>query len=249
MSENQAAYGFSDDKPTSGGISFGLNSGVTRMTNFAFNPNGGKDGEQQEVLDVVFDIDGKETNNRMFPVTKAFLPNNGGETTDPNHDAFKKAMQEFNGTVVHIMKAFVPEEQLKAALSVPIASFQQFCNVCVNLLPSDYKNRKLDVFGQWQWQMTGENSRTFVNLPRNVKHGRFICAHVAPVNGPWVTTNPNGGLVYLDGDGNKHPFNRNKWFMGSNFAKQQAEESMSDIQPNIQPGTAPNATGGSQTWE
>jgi hypothetical protein len=228
MSENQASYGFGDDTPKSGpSLNFGLNSGVSRMTMFQYNPNGGKDGAPQEILDIKFEANGKEINYRMFPVTRAFIKG-GGETTDPTHEAFKTAMQEFNGNVVHILKAFVPVEQIKAALSIPISGFAQFCNVCVNLLPVDYNKKRLDLFGQYQWAISGENTRTFINLPKNVKHGRWICASVQP-EGAWTESRINGGLAYVDAGGKNHPFTRNKWYMDSNFAKLQKEDSMDDV--------------------
>jgi len=228
MSEEQATYGFGDDTPKSGpALNFGLNSGVTRMTKFQFNPNGGKDGAPQEVLDIAFEINGKEISYRKFPIVKAFIKG-GGETTDPTHEAFKTAMQEFNGTIVHILKAFVPVENIKAALSVPISSFSQFCNVCANILPPDYNKKRLDVFGQYQWQITGDNTMTFVNLPNNVKHGKWICAYVQP-EGEWKESKLNGGLSYVDNAGKAHPFTRNKWYMDSNFANQQKEDSLDDI--------------------
>ena len=228
MSNNQENYGFGDDTPKTGqSLNFGLNQGVTRMTQFGFNPNGGANGATQEVLDVKFEIAGKEVNYRIFPVKKAFTKDNV-EITDPSHEAFKAAVQEVNATVVHILRAFVSLDQIKAALSVPINSFQQFCNVSALILPADYNKKRLDVFGQYQWRITGENTRTFVNLPKNVKHGRWLCASVVP-QGSWKKTDVNGGLAYIDDAGNKHPFERNAWYINSAFAHVQKEDTIDDI--------------------
>ena len=238
---SQETYGYSDDTSNSGpALNFGLNSGVARMTHFAFNPNGGKEGTPQEVLDVKFEVNGKEVNYRLFPIEKAFIKG-GGETTDPSHEAFKSAIQEFNASVVHILKAFVPVEMIKQALSVPIANFAQFCNVTTNILPTDFRNKRLDIFGQWQWQMTGENTVTFTNIPKNVKHGKWLCAHIPPV-GQWVESKLNGGLAYIDSENHSHPFSRNKWFMDSNFARQQREDSLSDVTPNVTASPASSAS-------
>ncbi len=224
-------YGFEDDKSKSGpALNFGLNSAAGTLIKFGYNPNGGKDGVAQEVLDIVFSIGGKEISYRMFPVTKAFGENNT-EVIDPAHPKFQEAVKEFNASVVHIMKAFVPVATLKTALSMPISNFQQFCNICTNLLPANGKEIKLDFFGQWQWKITGENNTTFVNLPRNVKHGKWLCAHIAPVGGEWKESKVNG-LKYVDEAENEHPFTRNKWYMDSNFAKQQKEESVDDVDVN-----------------
>lgn len=225
MSEdNSGSYGYEDDGgQQSGGLSFGLNAGVTNMVKFEFNPNGGKDGAEGEALDVVFNINGKDVSYRMFPVTKTFDKNNV-EITDPRHPEMKRAMKEFNAVIVHILHAFVSKETLKVALGVPIGSFKQFCNVATNVLPKNFNEVNLDIFAQWQWQLTGDNNKTYLRLPKNMKHGKWVCPHIPPVGGEWEELRLNGALSYKDTDGNKHPFSRQKWFMESNFAEQQAED-------------------------
>jgi len=235
--ENDNIYGFEDDKSQSGGgLGFGLNAGVTSMKTFEFNPNGGKDGAEQEALDVVFNVDGRDISYRMFPVTKAF--DNNVEVTDVRHPAMVQAVKDFNSIIVHILHAFVEKDAIKLALSVPIASFKQFCTIARSILPTNFDTKQLDIFAQWQWSITGDNDKTYPRLPKNMKHGKWLCAHIPPASGQWEEIRLNGKLTYKsptkDVDGRvistaTHPFSRTKWFMESNFATQQSDESLDDI--------------------
>jgi hypothetical protein len=236
-------YGYEDDNQAQvDGLSFGLNSGITRLVKFEFNPNGGADGATQDALDVVFEIGGREISYRMFPVNKAF-DKEGNEITDVKHPAMKKAFKEFNATIVHILSAFVSKDTIKTAFSAPINNFKQFCDVAKAVLPADFNTIILDVFGQYQWQITGDNDKTYVRLPspRHIKYGKWVCKHIPPAGGEWKQVRLNGGLQYKDGNGNTHPFKRNKWFMSSNFAEQQSSEV-------IIPETAGTDTG-TTDWE
>jgi len=247
MSEN--VYGFEDDKTQSGGgLIFGLNSGVTRLVKFEFNPNGGKDDAEQEALDVVFNVDGRDVSYRMFPVTRAYDDN--AEITDPRHPAMQKAIKEFNSIIVHILHAFVPKEAIKTALSIPIASFKQFCTTAQTILPKDFSNKPLDIFAQWQWSISGDNERTWLRLPKNMKHGKWICAHIPPLGGQWNEIRLNGGLKYKSTDPETkkmitHPFDRSKWFMDSNFAEMQSDAVLDDISTDSHAATGEET---SQNW-
>ena len=80
-----------------------------------------------------------------------------------------------------------------------------------------------------------------------MKHGKWLCAHIAPLGGEWNETKLNGSLKYKSTDGAKtitHPFDRSKWFMTSNFAEQQSDEVLDDI------STDSHATGDTegQNW-
>jgi hypothetical protein len=232
MSEN--TYGYADDaSEQGGGMVFGLNAGVTKMVKFEFNANGGKDGAAQEALDIVFNISGKDVSYRMFPVTKTYGDNNE-EITDIAHPAMQKAIKEFNAVIVHILHTFVPKETIKTALSVPINGFKQFCNIAANILPKDFANMPVDIFAQWQWQITGDNTKTYLRLPKNMKHGKWLAKHIAPIGGEWKEMKLNGSLSYQDSNGTKHPFTRTKWFMSSNFAAQQSDEEEVNIDSSSQ---------------
>lgn len=249
MSEKGATYGYEEDSPSTGArIKFGLNSGVTRMVKFEYNDKAGKDGGDGEALDIVFSIDGRETTYRMFPVTRAY-DNENNTVEDPRHPAFVKAQKDFNANITHILKAFVTGEELQKAFSEPIDSFKRFCEVAKAVLPQGFENIKLDVFGQYQYQIAGDNDRTWIRLPKNVRHGRWICRHIPPKSGEWKEMRLNGGLKYADIVKDEkgevveeiyHPFVRSEWFMNSNFANQQTDSDAMDkatgVSSTKQPG-------------
>lgn len=259
MSENQvpqstSGYGYDESEgPESSSFIFGLNSGNILLTKFEFNANGGKDGAEAECLDIVFSIDGREKSARKFAISKAFAKDPVTkmqiEVTDPNHPAFKLAQNELSAILVHIVGCFVPKEKIKEALSVQIQSFKHYCHILATLLPSNFATIKLDAFAQWQWQISGEATRTFLEFPKNMKHGRWLAVHVPPV-GSWEKQQKlNAGdsetaLRYVDADGNVHPFTRNGWFMASNFATMQKEAATASAS-QMNTSTATAATTGS----
>lgn len=259
MSENQnvpqtSGYGYDESEgPESSSFVFGLNSGNVLLTKFEFTANGGKDGAEAEAIDIVFNIDGKEKSARKFAVNKAFskdpVTKQQIEVSDPNHPAFKLAQNELSAILVHIVGCFVPKEKIKEALSIQIQSFKHYCHILSTLLPANFATIKLDAFAQYQWSITGEAKRTFLEFPKNMKHGRWLCVHVPPV-GTWEkqqklnAADSETALRYVDADGNVHPFIRNGWFMNSNFATMQKEaESAGASQMNA--STAPTSSSAS----
>lgn len=253
MSDEQVGYGYTNDEEQidSGGFSllFGLNSGVT-MTKFEYIKNGGKDGAEQEALDIALTLaDGSVKNMRKFPILKAFKKTERGqpqeEITDPKSPEMQEAFKDLNAVITHVMHCFVSDEDYKLALSKPVASFEHFCKILMGLLPTNYNTVKLDLFAQYQWQIKGENSKTYLEIPSKMKYGRFLC--VSPeakdfdpqdqsktIPGVWKEmrkTDPQDNdtmaLYYTDGIGTLHPFIRNGWFVKSNFANQQKEDAPS----------------------
>lgn len=229
MSENQTnvavgGYGYASDEVKVSPFSFGLNAGVTFLTKFEWIPNGGKEGAEQEALDVVFTINGTEKSYRMFPIIKAFGENNE-EITDPNHPKFKEAVTDFNARITHILHAFLDSETIKAGLSRPISSFKQFAEITMSLLPKNYKEIPLDIFLQYQWQLKGDQERTYLEIPSKMKYGAWL----KPAQpGTWtehkadsISESTKKALWYTNEKGEEHPFIKNGWFMLSNFATQQ----------------------------
>lgn len=244
-------YGYETDEVRQSSNVFGLNPGSARMIKFEWINNAGKDGAEMEALDIQFEIVGSDrpTSYRLFPITKAFAKD-GTEITDPKAPEFQKALKDLNSCVTHILHNFVEIDQIKTALSVPIASFKDFCKVCMSILPKDYEKKKLDIFFQWQWQIKGEAKVTYLELPKKMAYGKWLCPAIEPVGGVWTEwkhKSPENStpiaLKYTDAEGNTHPFVRNGWFMLSNFAAQQkAEEDSTSIgtsSDTTPEGTAP----------
>jgi hypothetical protein len=224
-------YGYQDDNVPQSFMNWGLNSGTATLKRFEWIPNGGKDGAEQEALDIVFNINGTDKSARMFPVTKAFKKGTNEEVTDRNAPEFKEALSNFNAMITHILHCYRTSEEIKKAMSVKIGSFKEFCKVAMGLLPTDYATKKLDIFLQWQWQVGEGKEKAYLELPKKMTYGKWVVAHIP---GEWKekrhanpTKEVGEALAYLNEKGEKHPFIRSGWFMDSNFAKRLGDTSTS----------------------
>lgn len=249
MADNneEIGYGYTENEgeQKSGQYHFGLNQGKARLMKFEFTPNGGKDGAPQEAIDIVINVGGRDISYKQFPVTKVYYKNQVIENTHPEFKTeLKKAVDNFSGVCTHIIKCFVKPEIIAAAMSRKTANFQDYVSIYQNLLPKGFQDVPLDIFMQWQWQISGTNNRTFLEIPRKIIHGKFLVPAVKPV-GKWSELiSDEQELSYVDDAGNKHPFERNKWFMTNNFAKQQKEggdEESSEAPAAANFGTTPSA--------
>lgn len=217
-------YGYSSDEVKLNPFSFGLNAGATFLKKFEWIANGGKDGAEQEALDIIFSINGTEKSYRMFPIVKAFGKNNE-EITDPSRQEFKDAIIDLNARSVHILHAFMDSDSIKAGLSRPIGDFKGFCQVLMSMLPKNYKEIALDIFLQYEWQIGANQNRTFLTIPNKMKYGKWL-TKAEP--GTWTehrVENPadsvTKALWYENEKGDIHSFVKNGWFMNSNFGSQQ----------------------------
>lgn len=250
--EEGSGYGYGEDVDAKvSPFNFGLNAGTCFLKKFEWIANGGKDGAEQEALEIIFEINGTERSYRQFPVTQAFGKNQE-VITDPNAKEFKEAVSEFNARITHILHAFVPDEVLRQALAKRISSFKDYCTIVRSLLPKNTPEIALDIFMQYQWSLKGEQNITYLDIPSKRKHGAFLVKAVAPVGGTWkevrvenAADNLQDALTYVDGAGNVHPFKRTGWFMNSNFAIQQKTGSSDNgggySPANTEAGAAMNA--------
>lgn len=252
--EMEIGYGYNNDDAQTGGggLKFGANFGTAKMVKFEYTATGGAGGAAGDALDIVFNINGKDKSYRMFPVTKVYDKNR--VELNPKDANFKeeliKALGIFNGTVTHILKCFVDEAVIKAAVSKKTKSFKEFIGIYQGLLPKNFMEKPLDIFAQWQWSISGSNNRTFLEIPKNVKHGFFVVPAVAPQGGNWteVRSSTEPALYYEDGAGNKHPFTRSVWYMESTFAKVQKEEgSEESVSPAVNMESSQETT--PQGWD
>lgn len=220
-------YGYQDSSdlgPGKQGGKFGLNTGAF-ITKFEYNPNSGKDGAEQDGLDLTVQVGEREYRHRFFPVGKVYASrkDGGAELTDTNSEAYKEAYKKevelLSGTLTDIVKAFVPEEQIKQALATPINSFKDYAQILERLVKSvpNWNKVPVDVFLEYQWSPSGDNDRTFLTLPKNVKHGQFISKSYGP---GFREERTSSSLKYVNEQGEEHPFKRNEWYLGSDFAKQ-----------------------------
>lgn len=234
--ENQAmgGYGYVDDdvSPSGNSIKFGLNQGTFNLTKFEWINNAGKEGEEAEALEIQFTIEGREKpfSYRRYPVTKAYdKKNNNAEITDPQHPVFKEAVAELSQVITHILGCFMDKDKLREVLSKPVSSFKEYCKNCEAALPEGYQNKPLDAFAQYQWSIKQGNTATFLELPKNMSQGKFLCPATKET---WVEVRTPKSLKYFNSEDmnlpekerRKHPFERGEWFVGSNFAKHQKVE-------------------------
>ena len=246
-----AGYGYASDEQKISPFNFGGNFGVTRLKKFEWIPNGGKDGAEQEALDIVFEINGTEKNYRMFPVVKAFDKNNQ-EVTDPTAPEMQDAMIDFNARITHILHAFLDADTIKAGFARPIANFKEFCQIAMSLLPKNFNEKPLDIFMQYQWNLKEGQERTYLDIPNKMKQGKWLCAAVP---GKWtknIVENPSDdvkkALWYTNEEGAEHPFFKNGWFMNSNYAKQQTTQGAGTSESNTAATIAEDGQKKAATW-
>ncbi len=217
-------YGYQDSgdlAPGKQGGKFGLNTGAF-VTKFEFNPNAGKDGAAGDAIDLTVQVGEREYRHRFFPITKVFAKE-GGEITDVSSEEYKEALKkevdQFNAVIADIVACFVSREDLKAALATPIPTFKDFANIVTRLVQAtpNWQKKPVDVFLQYQWSPSGDNDKTYLELPKNVKHGSFI---VASEGVGFKEVKTPTSLKYVKEDGTEHPFKRGEWFLESAFANQ-----------------------------
>lgn len=258
MSEaiQKLGYGFIDDRDPSlkskMGGKFGLNAGVN-ITKFELNQFSGKDKTAGDALDITVAVAEKDFSMKIYPVTKIYDKNNN-EITDVNSadyiKGFNEEIKQKNAVILHFLKALgVTEDRIRQAFATPVDSFAAFINGLVALLPPNFQTIPVDVFLEYQWQISEGQDRTYLQLPKNMKGGYFACP--AQI-GVWVEEKTaEGKLIYRNQNGAIHPFERDKNFMEGNKANQQIEgqenagQSALAAAAGIQPG---NGAAQKSTW-
>lgn len=247
-------YGYVDDEDKSlkskgGSAKFGLNPNI-RMTKFVFEPNAGADDSPGEAIDIEFMLkstDDRAQRMRIFPFSKVYAKK-GGEIEE-GHEEYESqkavAVKQYNAQIIHILHRFADKETVKASLTAAdVVDFKSFANACVRVLPPNYAEVPLDIFMQWQWNITGDNKQTFIGLPKNLKQGPWLTLHepgnFVPSEDPAI----GKALVYVDPDtGTQHSFARNANYMENNFANQQFEGG-DDRKDTVDMGSAKSGTAG-----
>lgn len=193
---------------------FGLNQNCS-LKEFSLN----KEDDDNWYINIIV---GKNNNDDIRPITcrlyelKQVYDKNNNIVTDQNSDVFKKELNGFSQTLIHWLSKFVSLDKLKTELTE--MSQREFLSKCVELMPTNYSNTNIDIFLQYQWNISGTNTVTFLELPKRLKGRAFVSLSSGK---EWEELRENG-LKYIAKDTNEeHPFKRNKWFMESNFAIRQ----------------------------
>lgn len=218
-------YGYKDSNdvaPGAQGGKFGLNTGA-HITKFEYNANAGAGGAAQDAIDLTIQVGEREYRKRFFPISKVYAKGDGGEITDTNSEEYKIRFKEeaelFNATISDIVKVFISEEDLKAALSTPMSSFADFARVVTRLVQQSspsWQKVPVDVFLQYQYKPGEGKDRSYLELPSNVKHGSFVSKSFGS---GWTEEKTETTLAYTRGE-EQHPFKRGKWYVESPFANQ-----------------------------
>jgi hypothetical protein len=224
----KVGFGYVDDnnenlRSQAGGI-FGLNQAF--ITVFKYNDKAGKDGADGDAVDITAMIGTKEFRLRIYDITGDIRK--GDIVISPDDEGYvaeyNKRHTQNMAVVTHVAKALgVTDEQIKAALATPPANFAQWATIMTGLPSADAGSKLVDVFLEYEWEIGDGNKITFLQLPKNMKGGRFMCAAVEP-KGSWKPVINGEGLRYVDDSGAEHPFSRNKNYMDSNKANQQSIE-------------------------
>lgn len=234
--ENELFKDFQSDEDStlkggSMGGKFGLNTGA-ELVKFEFNPNGGKDNSPANCLDIQVNIGEKKFMQRFYEITKVY--GKDGEITDKESEAYKKAFndagKQLRGVITHYMKIFHTEEEIKAALAkTSINNFVDYFKFATEAVKNGIQKKgpEVDVFLQWQWQISSGQDKTYLELPKNMKDGSFICKPIATSSSWKEVRDAKKGLSYVDESGAEHRFKRDANYLTSNKAIQQKEGSSS----------------------
>ena len=236
---NNFVFGAVNDQDESlqssgGNIHFGLNESAT-VKSIVFNPNGTNNTSTPCcACDITFDVGGAEMRRRVFDVQRVFGSNgNVLQPNDPDYaNRYASAMTQNMAVITHVIKALgVTDDQIKNLFAAgPATGFADWIQKMITLLPANYQTTPVDVFLEYQWSISADQTRTFLEVPKNMKGGTFVVPHVVPQGSAWkeerVWMKNNQritGLHYVDASGNEHPFKRSQSYMESNKANRQDE--------------------------
>lgn len=249
MSEVKNGWGFQSDNDESltskVGGKFGLNK--ANITVFEYNGQAGKDGADADAIDITVAIGDKEYRTRIYDITGDLFKGRGDRIApgEPGYaELYNAEKKQKEAVVIHAIKALgATEDQIKMALQTGnVVDFKSWATAICNLKPAGFETMPVDFFLEYQWQPTGENTMTFLQFPKNMKGGRFLCAHIAPAGSWREETTDEGGLRYVDDNGAEHPFSRNANYMESPKANQineneEEESEDSEADANAMSGT------------
>lgn len=221
-------FGYIDDNDSSlqskAGGRFGLNTGF--ITVLEYNPTAGADGAAADAIDITVMVEQKEFRRRIYDITGPLF-NSNDEQVEPGEDGYTELynarLKQNMAVITHVVKATgVTDDQIKAALATPPADFASWAKIMCSLPSDDAKTKPVDVFLEWEWQIGEGNTQTFLQLPKNMKGGRFICPSVANQGG-WKEVRDEKGLRYVDAANAEHPFTRSADFINGPKGNQQKE--------------------------
>lgn len=193
---------------------FGKND--AKLVKFEYTSQGGSNGATQDALLVTFKVEDGEYNYRVFPAKVGNWINQ-----DPNSEEYKKALQESQNQVQiaisQIVESIVDRTTIQNAIvAAKPTTFEQYVKLMERLIKAvpGWNNKELDLFLHWQSKLSPNQTRTYLEVPRqtDLKFGNSVFV-TSKQPGVWNEVIEQGVLMYKDNTGNIHPFKRNKWYM------------------------------------
>lgn len=239
---------------------FGLNTGAV-ITKFEHNPNAGKDGSPTDALDIEITLGTKRFMTRFFEINKVFSKGkNSVEITDTTSEeyiaGYNEAAKAQKGIITHYLKVFYTEAEIgKAFANASLKSFADYYKFVAEAVQLGMKRKgpEVDIFLQYQWQIKSGQDITYLELPKNMKDGSFICKPIA-CEGKWNEVRNADGLSYVDDKGNLHRFKRDASFLTSAKGFQQSTktktstEGVNAMAGNTADGSTPPPAKGTGGW-
>lgn len=222
---------------------FGKND--AKLVKFEYTSQGGSNGATQEALLVTFKVKDGEYNYRVFPAKVGNWINQ-----DPNSEEYKKALQESQNQVQiaisQIVESIADRTTIQNAIvAAKPTTFEQYVKLMERLIKAvlGWNNKELDLFLHWQSKLSPNQTRTYLEVPRqtDLKFGNSVFV-TSKQPGVWNEVIEQGVLMYKDNSGNIHPFKRNKWYMEkSKFANRiVVEETTQATTDSVSEGPARN---------
>lgn len=236
------------------GGKFGLNQGVF-ITKFEFNANAGKDNTAANAVDIHIMVGEKEFRRRLYDDVGELIDRKGNKVKQGEegyNDLYEASMSQKIAVVKHALKALnVQQPQIDALInSLPDSTtMAEGMAKLVTLVPAGFEKMPVDVFLEYQWNIAEDQDRTFLELPKNMKGGYFLCPTQPGIFVEERTE--EGKLIYRNQNGLAHPFERDKNFMESNKANQQIagqENAALAAAAGIAPGGQSAQTAKTGTW-
>lgn len=199
---------------------FGLNQRAF-LTQFEFSDKAGKDGSDREAVLIAVTVGEKEYKTRIFDVTdKVYYKN---KLIGPGEEGFEETVirdrKQNSATVIHFLKSVgVTQAQIESVFTSPVSGFKEWATRLVSLLPSNFNKIPVDIFLQYQYTLREGQTQTYLELPRNLKDGKFI---VPAENGNFKEVIDSVGLKYVSENNTVHTITKTAKFMESNKAKKQ----------------------------
>lgn len=198
---------------------FGVNKANLEKVEF-------EEGQYGPTLTISFKVEESSYMAFIQPVTKVWKDN---IELQPSHPEYQGLVDAENGKIVtylnQLAEAVISKEAvinfLQTGNFTTIVDYIKGIQKLLTTHPN-WNNVDLDVFLQYQYAPTKNNTKTFLEIPKpkNLKNGNlvFVTKHLP---GTWnKVVDEKEGLKYTNESGEVHPIKRTAYFMGQPYAKQ-----------------------------